>query len=55
MAFMPIRLRSSCSGSAAQHKKVETSFASWDVVGGVPSEYLDVETGWGVQKMSIGR
>lgn len=35
-AFKPIFLRSSCSGSAAQFKKVTTSLAIWEVVAGVP-------------------
>lgn len=36
---MPIFLRSSCSGSAAQARKVTTSFAIWEVVAGVLSSY----------------
>ena len=35
-AFSPIFLRSSCSGSAAQWRKVTTSLAIWEVVAGVP-------------------
>ena len=35
-ALRPIFLRSSCSGSAAQERKVTTSFAIWLVVAGVP-------------------
>lgn len=36
---MPIFFRSSCSGSAAQDRKVTTSFAICVVVAGVPSAY----------------
>jgi hypothetical protein len=37
-ALSPIFLRSSCSGSAAQFKKVTTSLAIWEAVAGVPVE-----------------
>ena len=36
--FMPMRLRSSRSGSAHQVKNVMTSLAIWLVVAGVPAE-----------------
>ncbi|RUP51286.1 hypothetical protein BC936DRAFT_149014 [Jimgerdemannia flammicorona] len=39
IAFIPSFLRSSCSGSAAQDKKVTTSLAIWEAVAGVPSSY----------------
>ena len=36
LTFSPIRLRWSCSGSAAQRRKVQTSLAICDMVAGVP-------------------
>ena len=35
-AFTPVFFLSSCSGSAAQWRKVTTSFAIWEAVAGVP-------------------
>uniref|UniRef100_A0A0E9VM23 Uncharacterized protein n=1 Tax=Anguilla anguilla TaxID=7936 RepID=A0A0E9VM23_ANGAN len=39
ISFRPMRLRWSCSGSAAQRRKVHTSLATWLMVAGVPSSY----------------
>jgi len=40
-ALMPYCLRTSCSGSAAQLRKVTTSLAIWEVVAGVPNNNLN--------------
>ena len=45
IAFAPINLRSSCSGSAAQPRKVVTSLAIWLDGDGVPKCMACVEVG----------
>lgn len=46
MNLVPISLRSSCSGSAAQERNVDTSLAICDSVAAVPASSHALASGW---------